>query len=276
MRDLGLIQHSEPAARLFTQGMVTKGGTAMSKSKGNVVGAFEMAERFGADTGRLYTLFAAPPEKDLEWSEESIEGSWRFVNKVYRLVDRHVAAVRGVSASSTKIDGGTASAKEKLLLRSAHQTLRRVGQDFETRWHFNSAIALIMEMLNEIQKQEPLEDGVRPEVRKEILEILTLMLAPMTPHLAEELWEMLGHTDGLWNVSWPAFDAELAKEDEVEIVIQINGKVRAKLKVPAGLTEEDTVPKALAEPAIAAHIAGRKIAKWIVVQDKLVNLVVAG
>jgi leucyl-tRNA synthetase len=275
MRDLGLIKHSEPAARLFTQGMVTKGGTAMSKSKGNVVGALEMAEKFGADTGRLYTLFAAPPEKDLEWSEESIEGSWRFVNKVYRLIERNAAAIRTVSSAGANIDAATASPKEKLLLRTAHQTLRRVGHDFETRWHFNSAIALIMEMLNEIQKQEPLEDGVRPEVRKEVLEILTLMLAPMTPHLSEELWEMLGHTAGLWTVAWPAFDAELAKDEEVEVVVQVNGKVRAKLKVPAGLAEADIVPKALAEPAVAAHIAGKKVVKWIVVKDKLVNLVVA-
>jgi leucyl-tRNA synthetase len=237
------------------------------------VGAFEMAEKFGADTGRLYTLFAAPPEKDLEWSEESIEGSWRFVNKVYRLIERHAEAVRGVSAE--KIDAGTASAKEKLLLRGAHQTLRRVGQDFETRWHFNSAIALIMEMLNEIQKQEPLEDGVRKEVRKEVLEILTLMLAPMTPHLAEELWEMLGHPEGLWKVAWPEFDAELAREEEVEVVVQVNGRVRAKLRVAAGLGEAEIVPKALAEPAVAAHIDGKKVAKWIVVKDKLVNLVVA-
>jgi leucyl-tRNA synthetase len=154
--------------------------------------------------------------------------------------------------------------------------LRRVGQDFETRWHFNSAIALIMEMLNEIQKQEPLEDGVRPEVRKDILEILTLMLAPMTPHLAEELWEMLGHTDGLWHTAWPPFDAELAKDEEVEVVVQVNGRVRAKLKVAAGLSEAEIVPKALAEPAVAAHIGGKRVVKWIVVPDKLVNLVVAG
>jgi leucyl-tRNA synthetase len=274
MRDLGLITHSEPAARLFTQGMVTKGGTAMSKSRGNVVGAFEMAEKFGADTGRLYTLFAAPPEKDLEWSEESIEGSWRFVNKVYRMVERHSAALRGVAAGN--VDAASATAKEKLLLRGAHQTLRRVGQDFETRWHFNSAIALIMEMLNEVQKQEPLDDGVRPEVRKEVLEILTLMLAPMTPHLAEELWEMIGHTEGLSSVAWPAFDGELAKEEEVEVVVQVNGRVRARLRVAAGLGEAEIVPKALAEPAVAAHIDGKKVAKWIVVKDKLVNLVVAG
>jgi leucyl-tRNA synthetase len=276
MRDLGLITHSEPAARLFTQGMVTKGGTAMSKSKGNVVGAFEMAEKYGADTGRLYTLFAAPPEKDLEWSEESIEGSWRFVNKVYRMVERHAAGLRGVSSTTTRLKPETPKGKtpkEKTLLRVAHQTLRRVGQDFETRWHFNSAIALIMEFSNEIQKAEPLEDGVRPEVRREVLELLTLMLAPMTPHLAEELWEMMGHTEGLWKVRWPESDAELARDEEVDVIVQINGRVRARMRVAAGLGEADIVPKALAEPAVAAHIDGKKVAKWIVVKDKLVNLV---
>jgi len=273
MRDLGLITHSEPVARLFTQGMVLKGGTAMSKSKGNVVGAFEMAEKYGADTGRLYTLFAAPPEKDLEWSEDSIEGSWRFVNKVYRLVERHAPTVRGVTTG--KIDASAATEKEKSLLRGAHQTLRRVGQDFETRWHFNSAIALLMELQNSIQASEPLEEGVRPEVRKEVLELLTLMLAPMTPHLAEELWEMLGHSDGLGTVGWPVFDVNLARDEEVEVVVQVNGRVRGKLTVAAGLGEGELVPKALAEPAVAPHINGKRVVKWIVVPDKLVNLVVA-
>src|SRR5260370_32054168 len=166
--------------------MVEKGGVGMSKWGGNVVGAEEMALKYGADTGRLYTLFAAPPEKDLEWSEESIEGSWRFLNRVFRLVERHAPAVRRLKSGNG--DATTFSAKEKILLRKAHQTLRRVTQDFETRWHFNSAIALIMKLTNEFYLQEPLESGVRPEVRKEVLELLTLMLAPMTPHLAEELW----------------------------------------------------------------------------------------
>jgi leucyl-tRNA synthetase len=165
MRDLGLVQHDEPIARLFTQGMVLKGGVAMSKSRGNVVGAEEMAQQYGADTGRLYTLFAAPPEKDLEWSEQSIEGCWRFLNRVFRLVERHRAAVGhagaqhaapqlGPAATSRTIDSATD--KEKALLRKTHQTLRRVTQDFESRWHFNSAIALLMEMTNEIHAHEPL------------------------------------------------------------------------------------------------------------------------
>jgi leucyl-tRNA synthetase len=278
MRDMGLVTHSEPIARLFTQGMVQKGGVAMSKSKGNVVGAEEMADKYGADTGRLYTLFAAPPEKDLEWSEESIEGSWRFLNRVYRLVERHAEAVRAVKSESS--GAGTkaiapSSAKEKQLLRKTHQTLRRVTQDFETRWHFNSAIALIMDLTNEIYALEPLGEGVRPEVQKDVLELLTLMLAPMTPHIAAEMWEMLGHEDGQWTAAWPVFNADLARETEVEIVVQVNGRVRGKLKVAAGMPEEEVVALAKSEPNVAPHLDGKRVVKHIFVPDKLVNLVVA-
>jgi leucyl-tRNA synthetase len=273
MRDLGMIQHSEPAARLFTQGMVLKGGTAMSKSKGNVVGAHEMADKYGADTGRLYTLFAAPPEKDLEWSEESIDGAWRFLTRVYRLIERHAAAVRGAHAGA--IPTADATEKEKKLLRKAHQTLQRVTSDFETRWHFNSAIALIMKLTNEVYAQEPLEEGARPEVRKEILELLTLMLAPMTPHIAEEMWEMLGHSNGLWAAAWPAANAELAKDDEVEVPVQVNGKLRGKLRVAAGAKQDDLVTRAKAEPGIVQHLDGKRIVKVVYVPDKLLNLVVA-
>ena len=269
MRDLGLVEHNEPIGRLFTQGMVQKGGVAMSKSRGNVVGAMEMAEKYGADTGRLYTLFAAPPEKDLEWSEESIEGAWRFINRVFRLADRLADPLRAVKSG---IPAAT-SDSEKTLLRKTHQTLRRVTLDIESRWHFNSAIALIMDLYNEIHA--PLEKGVRPEIAKHILETLTLMLAPMTPHLAEEVWEMFGHKEGLWTVAWPDFDPELARDEEVEVVVQVNGRVRARLKVAAGLGEADLVPKALAEPAVAQHINGKRVVKQIVVPDKLVNLVVA-
>ena len=271
MRDLGLIKHSEPVARLFTQGMVQKGGVAMSKSLGNVVGAEEMAQKYGADTGRLYTLFAAPPEKDLEWSEESIEGSWRFLNRVYRLIERHAGSVRAVKGG--KADAVSASDKEKTLLRKAHQTLRRVTSDFETRWHFNSAIALVMKLTNDIYEQEPLEQGVRPEVRKEVLELLTLMLAPMTPHVAEELWEMLGHGEGLWKVGWPAFNQELAREEQVEIPVQVNGRLRARMKVAVGSAETDVVRLALELPAVAQHVNGKRIVKQIYVPDKLLNLV---
>jgi leucyl-tRNA synthetase len=301
MRDLGLVKHDEPIARLFTQGMVQKGGVAMSKSRGNVVGAEEMAEKYGADTGRIYTLFAAPPEKDLEWSEESIEGAWRFLNRVYRVVDKHAGSAREVASGEWRVASaekrekgfttegteGTQSSqrrgetpgaqwteKEKGLLRKAHQTLRRVTQDFEGRWHFNSAIAQIMELVNAIYAAEPLEEGVRPEVRNEVLELVTLMLAPMTPHLAEELWEKLGHVGGLWTVGWPEFNAELAKEDEVEIPVQVNGKVRARVTVPAGSSQELVMEKALADPVVAGYLAGKTVRKVIFVGDKMLNLVV--
>ena len=275
MRDIGLVKHDEPISRLFTQGMIQKGGVTMSKSRGNVVGAIDMAEKYGADTGRLYTLFAAPPEKDLEWSEESIEGSWRFLNRVFRLVDKHAGAIRGTQ--KWNFDPNGMSDKERDLIRVTYQTMLRVTQDFEKRWHFNSAIAQIMELTNEIYLAEPLENGVRPEIRKEVLQILTLLLAPMTPHIAEEMWEMLGNTDGLWNASWPVLlneQLELAKDDEVEIPVQVNGRVRATLKVSVGLGETELVAKAKADPAVARHTDGKRIIKVIFVPNKLLNLVV--
>jgi len=289
MRDLGLVKHSEPIARLFTQGMVQKGGVAMSKSRGNVVGAEEMAEKYGADTGRLYTLFAAPPEKDLEWSEESIEGAWRFLNRVYRMVERRAVSLQSTVDSQEKQEKSNAEAqsslrsaeeerrateKEKALLRKAHQALQRVTQDFEGRWHFNSAIAQVMELVNAIYAAEPLDDGVRPAAQREVLELVTLMLAPMTPHLAEELWEMLGHKDGLWTVGWPAINEELAKEDEVEIPVQVNGKVRGRVKVAAGAGQEEVMKRAQEDAGVAGHLNGKAIRKVIFVADKLLNVVV--
>jgi len=234
------------------------------------VGAIDMAEKFGADTGRLYTLFAAPPEKDLEWSEESIEGSWRFLNRVYRLVEKQREAYRSAFAVHSRTEDKAVIEKEKGLLRKAHQTLKRVGQDFETRWHFNSSIAQIMELTNALYAAE---EGVSAAVRQEVLEILVLMMAPMTPHLAEELWEMLGHSGGLWTVGWPAFNAELARDEEVEIPVQVNGKVRGRVKAAAGVSQEEVVRLAQTDPAIAAHLAGKAIAKVIYVQDKLLNVV---
>jgi len=291
MRDLGLVKHDEPIARLFTQGMVQKGGVAMSKSRGNVVGAEEMAEKYGADTGRLYTLFAAPPEKDLEWSEESIDGAWRFLNRVYRMVDKHkegkeksfttetTEEPQSSQRRETQDPGATTAPgapreKERELLRKAHQSLQRVTQDFEGRWHFNSAIAQIMELVNAIYAAEPLDEGVRPAVQKEVLELVTLMLAPMTPHLAEELWEMLGHTEGLWTVSWPAINAELAKEDEVEIPVQVNGKVRGRVTVPAGSLQDEVMKLAAADAGVAGHLSGKTVRKVIFVADKMLNVVV--
>jgi leucyl-tRNA synthetase len=227
MRDLGLVDHGEPIARLFPQGMVLKGGVAMSKSSGNVVGAVEMAEKYGADTGRMYTLFAAPPEKDLEWSEEAIEGSARFLNKVYRLIDKHGGRLRGVSIDlSLQTDMESAKPKEKILVRKTHQTLKRVTNDFESRWHFNTSVSSLMQLLNDIQDQEPLDVDVSPLVLKRALAILVLMLSPIAPHIAEELWEMLGNSGGLWREKWPAYREDLTKEEQIEVIVQINGRRR--------------------------------------------------
>ena len=272
MRDMGLVNHSEPITRLFTQGLVLKGGTAMSKSKGNVVAAEDMAERYGCDTGRLYTLFAAPPEKDLEWSDQAIEGCARFLQRVYRLVTRHADRIRGAARTQTP---GAATPKEKALLRKTHQTLRRVTHDFESRWHFNSAVALLMELVNEIQAQEPLDEGASAEVLAEVFDLSTLMLAPMVPHLAEELWEILGHKESLAHAGWPAFVPALAVEEQVEVVVQISGRVKGRILVEAGLGEDELAARALADPKIAQLVAGQRVVKRIVVPDKLVNVVVA-
>ncbi|HEY1866006.1 MAG TPA: class I tRNA ligase family protein, partial [Candidatus Acidoferrales bacterium] len=276
MRDLGLVEIREPVQRLFSQGMVLKDGAKMSKSKGNVVGAIDMAEKYGCDTARMYTLFAAPPEKDLEWSEQGIEGCARFLYRVFRLVDRHAAALRGVVTDYLHPTWlGTPTEKEKTLRRKAHQTLRRVTQDFETRWHFNSSVALIMELVNTLQGAEPLDKDVHPEVLKETLELLTLMLAPMAPHLAEELWEALGHSAGLDHAAWPVYIPQLAAEEQVEVVIQINGRVRGKIRVDGGLPEEDLKERAFRDPRIAQLLNGARILKCVVVPNKLVNIVVA-
>jgi leucyl-tRNA synthetase len=276
MRDLKLVEIREPVRRLFSQGMVLKDGAKMSKSKGNVVGAIDMAEKYGCDTARMYTLFAAPPEKDLEWNEQGIEGCARFLHRIFRLIDRYAAGLLGISrADSQPAKVGNPSEKEKILLRKAHQTLRRVTNDFEERWHFNTSVALIMELVNKLQDNEPLDKHVRPEILKQVLELLVIMLAPIAPHLSDELWEMLGHKEGLYCEQWPEYSEELVKEEQVEIVIQINGRVRGKICVDAGLPEEELAERAFADPKIEQLLRGARVLKRVVVPNKLVNVVVA-
>jgi len=277
MGDLGLVNHREPVLRLFSQGMVLKDGAKMSKSKGNLVGAIDMAEKYGCDTARLYTLFAAPPERDLEWSEQGIEGCARFLSRVYRLVARHATALGPASSASAKTASSASldapSPKEKLLRRKAHQTLRRVTNDFDARWHFNTSIALVMELANLLHAHEPLTEGARPDVLRETLELMTLMLSPMAPHLAEELWEMLGHSGGLSKVAWPEYLPQLAAEEQVEIVIQINGRVRDKILVEPGLSDEELLARVGAEPHVGQLLKGLQLVKRVVVPNKLVNFV---
>ncbi|HEY6293186.1 MAG TPA: leucine--tRNA ligase [Terriglobia bacterium] len=278
MRDLGLVEFSEPVARLFTQGMVIKDGAKMSKSKGNVVDPVAMCARYGADAVRLYMLFAAPPEKDLDWSDAGIEGAARFLNRVYRLVARHAGRLRGVSAWQASGDAGGSnglSAAERRLLRKAHQTLRHVTEDMEERWHFNTDVALTMELSNEIGAlEDAIEAGsIRAEVLKSALEILVLTLAIFVPHLSDELWEGLGHSGSTLRVAWPKFDAGLAAEEELEIPVQVNGKLRARIGVPASAGEDEIRLRALAEPKVREHLAGLHVVRIIIVPQKLVNIV---
>ena len=273
MADIGLVDHREPVKRLFSQGMVLKDGAKMSKSKGNVVGAIDMADKYGCDTARLYTLFAAPPERDLEWNEQGIEGCSRFLNKVYRLIDKHAPRLRTIPADAGRADWTSTSGKEKKLLRTAHQTLKRVTNDFEVRWHFNSSIALVMELVNLLHDEEPLETDLRPEILKAVLEITVLMLSPMAPHLCEELWEKLGHSGGLKSVRWPVYREELAREEQFEIIIQINGRLRGKILVEDGLRDQEVADRAQKDPRISALLDGHKVEKMVVVPRKLVNIV---
>ncbi len=276
MRDIGLVEFSEPVARLFTQGMVIKDGAKMSKSKGNVVDPTEMCAKYGADTVRLYMLFAAPPEKDLEWSDAGIEGAARFLAKVFRLVSKHAENLRGVQALSS--DGsaqGHFTAEERSMLRKAHQTLRHVTEDMEGRWHFNTDVALCMELVNEITElQGPVEAGkVRPEAHKTVLEFLVMMLSLFAPHIADELWEALGHAEPLLRVPWPAFDRDLAAEDELEIPVQVNGRLRARIRVAVSAGEEEILAGAQAEEKVVQHLAGKEIVKVVFVPKKLINIV---
>jgi len=263
MRDLGLIGHDEPVRRLFTQGMVLKDGAAMSKSRGNVVGADELAARYGADTGRLFVLFAAPPEKELEWQDTGVEGMHRFLARTYRFVTRNLERVRNNEAGDPEAD--------RRALRKLHQTVRKITQDFELRWHFNTSIAALMELLNELHALEP---RLSAAVLGEAMEKITLMLGPFVPYLAEELWEELGRQGPVFKQPWPEYDEELAREEDVEVVVQVNGRVRSHIRAALGASREDLERRALQDDKIRSFVEGKQIVRVIVVPDKLVNFVV--
>jgi len=272
MRDLGLIVNDEPVKRLFTQGMVIKDGAKMSKSKGNVVSPDDMVARYGADAARMYSLFAAPPDRDLDWQEDGVAGVSRFLGRVWRLTTKHAAAARAGRGRSAEAPSGV-SLK---LLRKLHQTIAKITLDFEGRWHFNTCIAAIMELVNEIQAADAqLSAGeVAPPVVLELLRSLVLLLAPFAPHLVAELWEELGEQGTVLRAPWPQSDPELAKEDELEIPVQINGKLVSVVRVAADADVKTIEAAALAGEKVKARIAGKTVVKLIVVPGKLVNLVV--
>jgi leucyl-tRNA synthetase len=274
MRDLGMIANDEPAARLFTQGMVIKDGAKMSKSKGNVVSPDLMIERYGADATRMYALFAAPPDRDLDWQEDGVAGISRFLSRVHRLTMKYSESASQQVGESARSAGK--SATEQALQRKLHQTIAKITLDFSGRWHFNTCIAAIMELVNAIAASETAMDRgeVAPAVVAEVFRNLVLMLAPFAPFLAAELWEQIGGEGTIFHTAWPVADAELAREAEVEIPVQSNGKLVTVITVPAGSDEAAIKSAALGDAKVAARMQGKTVVKVIVVPGKLVNVVV--
>ncbi len=272
IRDLGLVKINEPFTGLLTQGMVIKDGAKMSKSKGNVVDPDSLIDKYGSDTLRIFCMFAAPPEKDLEWSDRGVEGAQRFLNRIWTFVYRN----RDVLAR--KDDGGTRelpalSPAASGLLRKTHQTIKKVTNSIERDYHFNTAIAALMELVNEIVSFRPPDDSGAAVLRFSIRHMI-LLLAPFAPHFAEELWRETGHHGSIANEKWPEWDEDTAREEQTELVVQVNGKVRAKVMIPAGLDDDAVKEKAFSEPKIRQYTAGRALKKVIVVRGRLVNIVV--
>ena len=290
-RDLGYVDHSEPFTQLLTQGMVLKDGNVMSKSKGNVVDPDDMLRRYGADALRLYVMFVAPPEKEVEWSDAGLEGSFRFLARVWRLVDQWCETVGGEGIPAGELAFNDA---ERALRRKTHDTVRRVTADIEERQHLNTAVSALMELVNELYAFSDQTHTGAPGRRgdggavigeaervetiaavKEALEGLVRLLAPFAPHTAEELWERLGHADGLSASEWPVFDAEAAREESITVPVQVNGKLRSRLTVPASASEEQLREAALGDAVVQGYTAGKTIKKVVVAGGKLVNVVIA-
>jgi leucyl-tRNA synthetase len=273
MRDLGMITNDEPATRLFTQGMVIKDGAKMSKSKGNVISPDDMVARYGADSTRMYSLFAAPPDRDLDWQEDGVAGVSRFLSRVWRLTTKYAPIARSREAAqiSSKSQNGGAALRRKL-----HQTIAKITLDFEGRWHFNTCVAAIMELVNELQAADAqLASGEIPApIVRELLTSLVLLLAPFAPFLAAELWEELGGEGAILRAPWPKSDPGLAKEDEIEIPVQINGKLISVVRVAADADAKTIEAAALADEKVRGRSEGKTIAKVIVVPGRAVNLVV--
>jgi leucyl-tRNA synthetase len=276
MRDMGLIKNDEPVERLFSQGMIIKGGAKMSKSLGNVVSPDDMVERYGADSARMYTLFATSPDRELDWLDEGVEGIERFLGRVYRFVVRnsHPSHPQWRDPVPAILANGARAIQRKL-----HQTIKRVSDDFQGRWHFNTSIAAVMELVNELYAAEgPVAAGssapaIPVPLLREVQRVLALLLAPFAPHLAHELWEMLGEKGSLLRAPWPKYDPTLAREEEIEIPVQVNGKLRSRVLVPADASRENIEQRAFADEKVRAALVGKKVVKVIFVIGKLMNIV---
>lgn len=270
IRDLGIIGYSEPFKNLLTQGMVIKDGSKMSKSKGNVVDPDYLIERYGSDTSRLFSLFAAPPERDLEWSDKGVDGAYRFLNRIWNLVYRMQKSLKEAPHDRPVMEGISDAGRS--LLRKTHQTIKKVTTDIEKEYHFNTAIAALMELVNEMNSFEP-GDAKDLQIMRFSIENLLLLLSPFTPHVTEELWTHIGNESSISEKGWPVWDEEMVREEEVELVIQVNGKLKVKLMIPCGLPEEELKALALGDQKITEIIGQQKIRKVIVIKGRLVNIV---
>lgn len=264
LSDLGLVVVREPFRRLLTQGMVLKEGEVMSKSRGNIVDPDEIIKNYGADTLRLFILFAAPPEAELDWNDKGMDGAWRFLNRVWRLADGCGGAASGSRMSSDALDG---------VAKKMHQTIKKVTSDMEGGFKFNTAISGIMELVNELYKLT--EDEQRSSVAAEAVKAIVVLLAPFVPHICEEMWRMLGGKASVFSAQWPSFDPSLLVEEEATYVVQVNGKVRSKLVLSMAAGEDEVKKAALDDPKVKEWIASKNIQKMIVVPKKLVSIVVS-
>lgn len=267
MRDEGLINSDEPFIRLFTQGMVLKDGSKMSKSKGNVVNPQDYINSYGADTLRLFMLFSAPPEQQLEWSDSGVEGAYRFIKKLWNTVMRHVN--REINFIESGINEKT---EHKDLRYKLHETLEKVTEVMETKFTFNTAIASIMELLNTYNKHL-LDEKLDYKISQETLEHIVIMLSPIIPHVTHVLWNKLGHTEGLINHSWPQVDTSAMYKEDITLIIQVNGKLRAKHIIKVGTSNDDIKNSIFNLKEVKRHIDGKKISRTIIVPEKLVNIV---
>lgn len=270
LRDLGYVNVDEPFTNLLTQGMVIKDGAKMSKSKGNVVDPNALIERYGADTARLFSLFAAPPEKDLDWNDAGVDGSFRFLNRLWKLVAEAMPFI----SSTTPVDVNSLSDEAKGLRRVVHKTIRKVTADIDERFHFNTAIAAIMELVNAVHSFSPKNLPQNGPLLREALESTLLLLYPFVPHFSEELWEKTGHEGGIEKAGWPSYDQEAAADEELLIVVQVNGKLRGRVTVPVDAGEDSVKSVAFADEKVTAFLEGKAPKKVIYVPGKLLNIVV--
>jgi leucyl-tRNA synthetase len=296
LRDLGMLKVDEPFQALLSQGMVIKDGAKMSKSKGNVVDPDDLIRRYGADTARLFSLFAAPPEKDLDWNDRGVEGASRFLNRVWRFVHAHLAELNGAVAgrgaaegepSGSAVAGRGAAEGEpsgsaaRAFRRTIHETIRKVTHDIEHDFHFNTAISAVMELVNALHDFERASLDTMPRAERaallrEAVEMTLLLLGPVSPHITEELWAALGHRESLFTQAWPRPDETALARDEVEIVVQVDGRVRGRLTAGVDAREAEIRERALADGKVRPWLDGRQVAKVVVVPGRLVNIVTRG